>query len=221
MTFPSNLEDQQIECLNSIAAKYRSEGFEVILQPESEKLLSALAGFQPQAVAMKGDEWVFIDVLTTPSITTSDQLPLIAQTVQDNQDWRYELNIINTEASPYSEKVESDVIIKKREMYIRLKDAQDLIQNQYPEAALVLLCSVIIAALNYLVQREEINLKTYDPNYILKQFIFLGLVSRDDYWLLRLALKLMDVITNGIQCEDLEDNWLQGMFDATMRLMQR
>jgi len=221
MTYPSDLMDQQKYLLKDITARYQSQGFEVILQPESEKLLSALAGFQPQAVAMKGDEWVIIEVLTTPSLTTSDQMPLIAQTVQDNPDWRFELNIINTESSPYSEKVESDVIIKKREMYIRLKDAQDLIQNQYPEAALVLLCSVIIAALNYLVQREEITLKTYDPNYNLKQFIFLGLVSRDDYWLLRLALKLMNIITNGIQCEDLEDNWLQGMFDATMRLMQR
>jgi len=212
MTYPSDLKDQQKYLLKDITARYQSQGFEVILQPESEKLLSALAGFQPQAVAMKGDEWVIIEVLTTPSLTTSDQMPLIAQTVQDNPDWRFELYIINTQVSPYSEKVESDVIIKKREMYIRLKDAQDLIQNQYPEAALVLLCSVIISALNYLVQREEITLKTYDPNYILKQFIFLGLVSRDDYWLLRLALKLMNIITNGIQCEDLEDNWLQGMF---------
>ena len=216
-SYPTEL---QMRRLRKAVREYEAKGYEVSLLPGHEEAPDFLDGYQPHAIAYGEEETVIIEATSMTSLVSASHLPVIARRIQEYLGWRYELIVSNPKQPTLGEGYESEMHLNKRDMYVRMKEAQELLKEFHQEAALLLMWSVIAAALVSLAVRERVPVQRKDPPYLLKQLVFLTYISRDDYWILRLALKLQEVISNGIQTDELEDNWLQEIFQATMRLIQ-
>ncbi len=212
----AQLEKRRLE---EIAREYKGKGYEVVIQPELNTLPEFLANYQPDIIARRGDETVFIQIKSTASLAKSDYLQMVAQKIQQHPGWRFELIVTNPKTSSEVDIGESP-ILSEQEILSRLEEAEGLLRTDHHVAALLLAWSAIEATLRIIALKEQISLKRPDTLFILKQLTFLAIISKIDYDFLVQSMNLRNIFIHGRKSEKLDTNFIQALLDKTRQLLQ-
>jgi uncharacterized protein YutE (UPF0331/DUF86 family) len=182
--------------LQGIAREYREKGYQVLLHPDETDLPSFLSCFQPDMIALGDKEKVVVEVKSKSTLSKADYLTALANAVNAQSGWRFELVVTNP-ASP-SVVEESAEILTQSEIQARIGSAHQLLSSNQEDAATILAWSAVEAVLRLIVKRQGIAIGR-QPLLLIKELYSLGILSREDYELLQEGMRFRNLIVHGFQ----------------------
>jgi hypothetical protein len=189
---PLTVNEHERQRLRSVASEYESQGYEVKLQPPPAELPDFLAGFEPDLIATGNGETVVVEVKSRTDLKNEQSVTALENALRDRPGWRFEL-IIDGPASDHRE------TLAATQIRASLDEADELQQRGHLSAALLLLWSATEGALRLLASRENIELESLAPGYVLKRLYTLGLLGREQYQILDEIMRLRNQAAHGFQ----------------------
>lgn len=207
------------ERLLKLAEEYRTKGYEISFEPDSEDLPDFLKNYRPDMLARRADETVIIEVKSRSSLdySSTQYLRNLAQVVEQNPGWRLELVMTNPEDAGYLQKAEGS--LQWPEIELRLQVARQL-ATEYPEPAILYFWSLVEAALRLVTEHEGLSLQRFDPLYLVKQLATEGVISRSEYQSLMNARSLRNAIAHGFKPAQFTKESLYELIDITEQLLK-
>jgi uncharacterized protein YutE (UPF0331/DUF86 family) len=195
VTSTTNTERERVLQLDH---EYRDEGYEVLLEPRLEDLPGFLGKYRPDIIASKGAESVVIEIKSRSALNSSSHQYLrnLAQLVEQQPGWRFELIITNPEDTAYSRQVEES--FQQSEIESRIQIARQL-ATQHVESAFLYSWSLVEATLRLIIQTEGLNSQRFSPLYLVKELVSEGMISKSEYQLLMNAISLRNAIIHGFK----------------------
>ena len=162
-----NSREREYNRIIKIANEYRQKGYEVVIQPSSNDLPNFLSGYQPDVLAKNANESVIIEVISHSNLSRKSQLSRIAEIVEAQPRWRFELVMTNpkgdTLISSESRLPSIDEVSK------RLTRAKRFVKIADYEAAIAIAWSAIEGLLRLIGEDEEIALNRQSSSYVIKK----------------------------------------------------
>ena len=201
-----------------IAEDYRSRGYEVIEEPSPDQLPDLLSGYQPDLLVRKGDEVLVVEVKTRSSLSKEPQVRQMAQMLQKEPGWRFELVLV---AEGQKLRLpEAARPLAREDVLQRAASAERLLDSGFSEAALLAAWSALEAAVRMLTEEEGIMLERMIPSYVVDQAVANGVISRDEYNLLTDAMEYRNALVHGFKITDLDSGLVEELIITTKRLLQ-
>ena len=184
--------ESQRNRLEKIAADFRARGYDVKVQPRLGELPDFLCEFEPDLIISREGESVVFVVKTRFELNNAPFVPELEAALQNRPGWHFELMIDGAATEPRR-------TVSAAQIRSSLEEAIELNQRQHPTAALLLVWSATEAALRLLAHRENVDLESLAPSYVLQRLYSLGLLGRDQYQTLDGAMRLRNQAAHGFQ----------------------
>lgn len=202
-----------------IASEYRQKGYAVTIQPSLSELPSFLSDYRPDIIAKSDNEAVIIEVTSHSDLSRKSQLSRIAQTVEAQPRWRFELVMTNpkgkTLISSESRLPNVDEVSK------RLTEAKRLVKNGNYEAAIAIAWSAIEGLLRLIGTNENVVLDRQSSAYVIKRLYSLGLVDSESYQELFRINKIRNSIIHGLVEPNLSPSIILEFIDIARKILNR
>ena len=206
------------EQLLKVAEEYRNQGYEVAFHPNPDDTPAFLKNYRPDMIVRRGDESVVVQINSASSLNSSTQyLSSLAEAVEKQHGWRLEFVMINPEDAPIA-LPQSEGSLQIQDIEARLSVAKQII-TQNLESAVLYSWALVEATLRLLAEKEELSLKNFNPQYLVKYLTYEGVISRSDYQLLMNALSLRNTIAHGFKTSQLTDNSVHELIAVTEKLL--
>jgi hypothetical protein len=192
--------------IEALAAKYRSEGYEVTVEPGEREMPPALHGSHPDLIARRGGEGIVAKVkLRQPSNGDEgwERIDRLAQATRGLPGWRFELVIVDERAREGP--VESGRSWSTDEVGQALRNVEHLLAANLHEAAILLLFSAIEARLRELACEEDIRGDRMSLAGLLVALHASGVLRPEQYEDLRRGLAARNAIAHGRKIEGAYD----------------
>lgn len=206
-------EDKKV---HDLAREYRSQGYEVVLQPKGNRWSNILGNFVPDLIAHRGEEHIIIEVKSRDTISNSERLAEVAQRIEGLPGWSLELVVTNPQSSKTFDGSSLDPYSLKK----RLAEANKLLSKNSYEAALVLGWSAAEAALRVMAKNEKVSSRPGNARHLLKFLYTRGLFAERDFELLDSAYLKRSEIVHGFEVKTAK-NVVRSFLDAVSRLVGR
>jgi hypothetical protein len=227
-----SLHDEKVK---SLADKYRSEGFRVLVEPKKHELPELpfdLGNYLPDIIAIKDELGLIIDIKTSLSRVSVDNLQAIAEKISNHPGWRFllvTLEDIEAESLPGV----TEQLPSWQELIDYLSQTQRLIENNEIEPAYLFLWSVFEGALRKRAIELSIPIERSPLIRLLKQMYSLGELSISQYDTIqacleernRLAhgyihkLNLQDLVAFVMLVLNLLDEWTPDIIDQKIQMI--
>lgn len=183
--------------LERIAEEYRSQGYDVLVEPSGSDLPSFLQDHHPDLIARRGEERLIIELKSSPAVGGKDQVRWLAEKVHREPGWRFVLIASGPEEGLLPGEQLS--LLSDTEVEQHLRQVRLLLGSGQNEAALLLGWAAIESQLRALAQREEIPLPRPDTPTLLRQLVSLGLTDREQHRLLTEAFRARSAVAHGFK----------------------
>jgi DNA-binding Lrp family transcriptional regulator len=221
MNVSSDSNDSIRRRMRRLEREFESKGYQVLSDPEAEKLPKFLVGYQPNLIIHKPGETVIVEIASTAHlIEHAAQFKAVAREIQRHPGWRFEVVVTNPRRSQGFEMDIDNASISKRTTYIRLGQVQELLDADYAQAAFLLLGSAIEATIRLLACKEDPACQQDDAQSLLKQLFSSAVISRDEYTVLREALEEYIPDMHGLRFADTEPARIEDLIRITMQLLR-
>jgi hypothetical protein len=176
--------------LELLRQRYERDGYSFILRPDPSTLPQFMSGYQPDAVARKGDISIAIEIKSRLGATTTSRLRELAARFKQQPDWR--LHVVNAgEIEP-----EALATPNRDEVLARLAAIETIAANDNHDAALVLAWGALEAAARVIAQ-EAGEAPPKSPNEALQLLEYLGRMDYQTAQAMRHALDLRNQVVHG------------------------
>lgn len=196
--------------VEEIAQTYLDKGYDVLIEPEGDRLPDFLQAFRPDLIVHKDDEHIVVEVRTRGQVSDFPQVNELSKAVKNEADWRFQLVLLGPEnslsvagASPFTiEEIRSKIV-----------EVAFFVENGHLEAAFLIGWSLVEATLRVLAVQEGIEGETATPDYLLKQMTFEGIIARETYHDLKHAQQTRNAIAHGFKSSQLTVETVQELID--------
>lgn len=206
------------EALRDIAAEYRQQGYDVVIEPEYNQLPDFLKGYRPDAIARGKDETVVIEVKKSPLAEPAKHLKVLAEEISKHPGWRLKIVL----AGPGSDALEEELSLPTfAEIGERLASADRMFEVGDHAAALLLLWSLLEAASLHRLRDlgvEPFALKT--PIALLKDLVSFGFLEQEEYDRLREVVALRNAVAHGFTTASIDAESFSGVRSLIERLLE-
>ena len=210
----SSLRDVAYLLARKTADEYRNKGYKVSL----DMPLDFLPGFRADVVVSKDGETKVIEVKSRSSLGANPKIVELARIIDTKPGWSFDLVLV---AEP--EIVDSPQgahPFKDEAILQRIEEAENTLAAGFSQAAFLLAWSACEASLRDLVAEEDISdSQITRPDYVLKQAVFQGLLSHDDYDSLTTMRKYRNAIVHGFSVDDFGNELTTGLINVAKRIM--
>lgn len=199
--------------LQSLARRYRGEGYEVVVEPRKDDLPESLQRFRPDLIARRGSEGVVVEIKRRRPATAGAeaQIERLAQAVRALPDWRFELVLIDDVVEgPASAGRDWSVEDVRR----ALGEVEELIRGDRVEPALLLLFAAAEAHLRSVAAAEGVTVLSQGVSPLISALTSAGVLSRQEYTKLMDGLAARNAVAHGRRPEPMPDR------DALLRLVE-
>ncbi len=173
----------EYELVQSLAEKYRANGYTVEIEPDFSHIPFDLNGYRPDMIAIKGDSKLIIEVKQKSQRVSVERLQAVAQLISEHQGWRF---IIVTQ-----DDVENGYFLNTQENYptwseLSKKVAQIplIIDSIGNTASLIYIWGLVEAALRRYAIDSSIPVENFPFTRMAKHLYSIGELSIDDLNLL-------------------------------------
>lgn len=195
------------ERLLQVAQEYIDKGFRVALEPRGTDLPGFLSRFSPDLIVYDGEQAIVVEVKSHATLAESEDLQALARAIESQPGWQLVLDVTNPDIQAVD--VGNAEELNQAEMHDRLAKARYLSDVDQDDAALVLVWSALEAALRLLAKRQNIELETNTPAFVLKQLYSLGALSREEYDLLQKSMRQRNLVAHGFRAPEVPDGMLE------------
>ena len=198
--------------LQSLAQRYRDEGFEVVTEPQPADLPRSLRRFQPDLIARRGSEGLVVEVERRRSAMAGAgaQIERLAEAVRGLPGWRFELVLIDdvVEGPNRAGRGWSNEDVQRA-----LDEAEELVKAERLESALLLLFAAAEAQLRSVAAAEGVTVLSQGVSPLASALTSAGVLSRKEYAMLIDELAARNAVAHGRRPEPMPDQ------EALLRLV--
>jgi hypothetical protein len=194
MTLHTSTREQQR--LREIVREYRQRGYDVIIEPRADQLPGFLAPFRIDMLARSAEETVIVEVRTQESLSDAPELDAVAQALQDQPSWRFELVVTNPKDRS-SLQFKDAASLNYLDIRYRLHEARQLSEQEHGEAALLLAWSATEALLRAIATEEDISFVQNNPSQLTKSLFTYGALDKEQFEILQLGLNARNTVVHG------------------------
>jgi len=204
---PADSEQAELALMAQVADEYRQRGYEVTVEPQAQDLPTSLRGLRPDLVAMRDDDRVAVVVkrrrgsFALPAIPDIDALR--------REGWRMELFFADDPAPP---------VASPDTVAARLREAEQLADDQHRVAALLLVWAAVEETLRTLASRfapGETGRKILTPD----QAYSIGLLSENQHRFLSVLRDLRNQAAHNITPIPVPDNTIRDAVSLLERMI--
>jgi hypothetical protein len=196
----NNTKNIYNEKVKSLAEKYESQGFRVLLKPKADELPFYLGNYQPEMIAIKDGSGLVIEVKTNLSRVSVDRLQALAEEVSKHQGWHFllvTLEDIEAKSLPGT----SEQLPSWQDLADRFHEAHRLIENDKIEqafkAAFLLLWSTFEGALRKRAVDVSIPIERFPVIGLLKHMYSLGELSISQFDFAQFCFEAWNSLAHG------------------------
>ena len=189
--------------LQGIAAEYEASGYEVLIEPSTEKLPEFLVGFRPDLVARGPNESVVVEVKVGTKTAAAERFRDLAETIQRQPGWRFSLVVID----PRSDEVASltQALLNRKDIADRLGRAHALLKTGATDAAFLLMWVSVEALLRHIATHEGLPLERAPSSSLMKELFSLGILSRSELEVVQRAFSVRNALVHGFETAGLAE----------------
>ena len=168
----------EYESIEKLAAKYKRQGYDVVIHPSREQLPSVLRQFRPDLIARREDDKVVVEMKSHQELFTERDLVPIAEQVAKLQGWRLELQVVGQTRQA---RQKTAAPLSPEDALRRLASAAALLKSKDQESALVVAWSAFEAVLRQMSWHADIPMSPWNAARAAKQLVAIGVLTRSDY----------------------------------------
>lgn len=192
MNKSKDIQKRERSRLLELANEYKTRGYKVIIEPKSSDCPLFLRNFQPDLIAMSENDNVVFEVKTKNSFKNSKHLDDIAQIVDSQDNWRFELVITNPRYITHKD-------ISLKTCKTRLDESQKLLRQKYYTSSLLTAWATVESLLRKLISIDKQKKLNSSPTQLVKTSYSLGLLSESELDLLNKAAQARNMIVHGFE----------------------
>jgi hypothetical protein len=182
--------------LAAVAMEYRRKGYEVRLEPAEDDLPAFLRGFVADVIAESPTDKVIVQVISPPRFN-GEQAKRLAEVVELNQGWRYEVAFVSPPVAPDvpgQEELADDAKVTRM-----LENAEILSREGHLEAAGLIAYSALETILRRRAQSAAPQIERQSSARVLKQFYELGTLNSETFEKLHQLMQFRNAVAHGFQ----------------------
>ncbi|MBI1683996.1 DUF4145 domain-containing protein [Caulobacter hibisci] len=174
--------------LDSLEARWASEGYQLIREPKREQLPAFLRGFQPDAIAVGRAPSLVIEVMRSRSPSADTKVRQLQSLFADHPEWRLEVIYASPEGVPMT-------IATNQEVRVALDEVRR-VTDVAPRAALLMAWSILEA----ICRRLEPNLmaRSLSPRSLIDVVISTGRLPQTEFQFLRQMADMRNAVAHGL-----------------------
>jgi len=158
----NNGKSNHVAFEEKIAAKYRSQGFDVVIEPQKNELPFDLNSYHPDLIARKSpNEGYIIEIKPSASRLSVDRYREIAELVSEHDGWRF-LLVTGEDVPTNGQGVEGKALLSQKQMLQRFGNAERLLLLGEVEGAFLSLWGVFEAALRWQARKALIPIDLFN-----------------------------------------------------------
>jgi hypothetical protein len=169
----SGLNQAHEVLINSVAERYRRDGYEVAADPGPGAVPFDLGGYRPDIVARKGDHALIIEVKTQVRRTSFDQLRSIVDEIKRHAGWRFVL-ITGQDVVDLASPAENEDQVSWEVIANSIEHADRLSRLGEDEAAYLVLWIAFERMMRYEANRVGLPLDRLAPQILIRQLYSQG-----------------------------------------------
>jgi Holliday junction resolvase len=184
------------EKIKSLADKYVSEGFQVLIKPKTDELPFNLDNYQPDIIATKNNSGLVIEIRTSFSRISVERLQALAEKVNMHPGWHFllvTLEDIEAKSLPGI----SEQLPSWEELTDRLFQAHKLIENDEIEPAFLYMWSIFEGALRKRAIDVSIPIERFPVIGLLRHLYSLGELSISQFDLAQACFEVRNHLAHG------------------------
>jgi hypothetical protein len=198
----STAREKGLELETQVAERYRSQGFEVFINPSKSVIPFDLGNYLPDIVAKRSaDESYIIEVKTSVSQIPIDRYREISEVVAQNNGWRFLL--VTGEDVPLGNTKESDQLMTWEQMSQRQEQAQRFLVSGEVEVAFFYLWGVLEAAMRQAAKSAAIPVENLPTNSLINHLYSQGELSMEQFDQSKVIQKIRNGVAHGYQTPNL------------------
>lgn len=183
------------EKIKSLADKYISEGFQVLIEPKIEQLPFDLDNYEPDIIATKDNSGLVIEVRTSPSRISVERFNVIAEKVSQHPGWRFLLVTLEDVESKSLPGI-SEQLPSWQELVDRFEQAHRLMENDV-EPAFLFMWSIFEGALRRRAVDLSIPIERFPTSGLIKQMYSLGELSIPQFDVIQTCYEVRNRLAHG------------------------
>ena len=185
-------ELRERDMLDILREKYEGDGYSFFAYPSGSVVPGFLQGYQPDAIAVRGDERVAIEVKQKKSSSHGAQLSEIAKRFAKQPDWKF-LVVYPDEVAPEWEQFGS---LSAADIERQLGEVEELSNSKHSRAAFVLAWA-ILEALARALAGSPIGVAARSPRDVVEFLERNGLIDFKEGNILRDLVALRNAAVHG------------------------
>jgi REase_AHJR-like len=197
----STAREKGLELETQVAERYRSQGFEVFINPSKSVIPFDLGNYLPDIVAKRSDESYIIEVKTSVSQIPIDRYREISEIVSQNSGWRFLL--VTGEDVPLGDTKESDQLMTWEQMSQRQEQAQRFLVYGEVEVAFFYLWGVLEAAMRQAAKSAAIPVENLSTSSLINHLYSQGELSMEQFDQSKVIQKIRNGVAHGYQTPNL------------------
>ncbi|NET59883.1 MAG: hypothetical protein F6K47_28160 [Symploca sp. SIO2E6] len=213
----SNSNPQKYHSLleSTVAERYRSIGFNVLVEPSASQIPFDLGGYRPDILATKEpDQNLIIEVKNTAERLSVDRFKSIAAIVNEQPGWKF-LLVTGDDSVPIGT---DNGILTLEEIKAKLSQATDLIATGASEPAFLYLWSLLEGLLRHHSIEADIPLSRLNQVSLVNHLYSQGELSREQFHIAKNLFPIRNKAVHGYRVSHLEDS-TQRLLELLKQLM--
>ncbi len=188
---------QEIDFLTEVVERYEGEGYQVVRDPPSSKLPKELRGFQPDLLAMKGNERVVVEIKKSSGALELNELGKLKRSVDGIPGWRLDVVWLGDMGGSALKPRQP---LSNAEIKARIEDIPAGKSRQAQELELMALWAYLEAAIrNRLAAVGEKETSPVPPSSLVRKAISFGLVPQGDLDFLDSLARTRNQVAHGFK----------------------
>ena len=181
-----------------------------MIEPQDEHLPPFLRGALPDLLVRRGDEARIVELRSRWARRDRPSLRALAEAVEAEPGWALDVVLVEDQPEPWP----------MAEARRKVEEAKLLLDEEHPEAALLLGWSALEAAIRLYAGKEKITLERDDPAYLIKRLAHEGDLDRETFRKLHAVSVKRNAIAHGHRAKELERPDVEIVLDLSDRLLQ-
>jgi hypothetical protein len=190
--------------LDSVAERYRRDGFQVITEPGPGVIPFDLGGYAPDLIAQKENLKVIVEIKTQADKISFDHLSSIADEVKRHDGWRFVL-VTSQDIPSLDLPGESEDRFSWEDVVNRIQDADRLSHLGQGEAAYLILWIEFERMMRFHAQRVALPVDRLAPSILIRQLYSQGELSMAQYDAALACQGVRNRIVHGFRATDLSE----------------
>ncbi len=180
--------------LERLRESYERDGYAFFSQPSSDLLPRFLSGYRPDAIAVKGDEKLLIEVKAGERQQWSTMLKRLSEAMKGHPDWQLRLHAYQ----PETDDIQAIQIPDPALLHAHIEETETLLDGGHTRAALLLSWSLLEAIVRRTMAARGMNPGGRLSRRGIVQFLEMdGLITGDEIVTLRRQAELGDRVAHG------------------------